>query len=105
MSTAGSSLVNAANEKSNNNNCYNIIIIKVSYLVSIKVSYYRKKPKVKINLLGQQSPSGEFSTTVCAVNYLIHSVKLLKYPNWKHLFSVDHNQLRSMVSDQEDPID
>ena len=56
-------------------------------------------------LYGQEPPSGESTTTECGVNYQLLAVMLLKQPNGELLVAVDHNQLRTMVSETVDPID
>ena len=60
-----------------------------------KYSYSTIKGKV---FHGQESPSGESTTTVCAVNYQLLTVMLLhEIAQLGTLVAVDHIQLRSMV--------
>ena len=46
-----------------------------------------------------------YYTTVRGVNYQLLVVMLLKQPNGQLPLTVDHSQLRTMVSETEDPID
>ena len=63
----------------------------------------KKKGKV---FCGQEPPSGEFTTAECRVNYqLCTCSNVLKQPTEELPVAVNHNQLRTMVSEKVDPID
>ena len=54
---------------------------------------------------GQETPSGETTTTECGGQLWTTCANLLKQPNGELLVAVNHNQLRTMASETVDPID
>ena len=61
-----------------------------------------KKGKV---FYGQKPPSGESTATECEGQLSTTCSNVLKQPNGELLVTVNHNQLRTMVSEMVDPID
>ena len=81
-----------------------------NFVLSVKLwvkMYFLQDPlKVKKSKVfyGQEPPSGESTTTECAVNYQLLAV-ITEVVQRELLVVFDHNQLRTMASEKADPID